>query len=555
MSYISGSRWPWPRDRWERAILLGTAIAVVVALAAAAGTVRARARVHKAAIASLQNYAAVGLEQFVNGYETLIRESFIPVLPPPDDLEPSIARDPLPAADMLGMMSRLQRDACKCRIAPGPSAVFRLGLSTADAEVVDSLGGRIGQLDPVVAEAVRSQADSLVQAAWRYAFLVIRGAAGPQFVFFTHRADSATGRRYAYGFTVPAAHMAERVFQPTFESVRLIPRHLLATVPQNDAFLSLEVTTRDGAVLFATSPTYPQGPTNALNLPSLRGALMVRARLNPALKDALLPGGIPDRVPVREVGLIALSLALLLTIAALGLRVGDLARLRSDLASSVTHELRTPLTQIRLAAETVLLGRAKGAEAERRSLGSIVDETKRLQQLIDNVLHFSRAERQLTSVRAEPVEVRPVVAQAAVDMAALMAQRGIIPAVDVPAGLVVLGDANALRQIVLNLLDNAARYGPDRQTIAIAAARRDGHVELRVEDGGPGIPTADRERVWKAFVRLDRDRDSAVTGSGLGLAVVRELVEAQHGTCWIEDASGTGARVVVCLPAADGVPS
>ena len=148
MSYISGSRWPWPRDRWERAILLGTAIAVVVALAAAAGTVRARARVHKAAIASLQNYAAVGLEQFVNGYETLIRESFIPVLPPPDDLEPSIARDPLPAADMLGMMSRLQRDACKCRIAPGPSAVFRLGLGTADAEVVDSLGGRIGQLDP-----------------------------------------------------------------------------------------------------------------------------------------------------------------------------------------------------------------------------------------------------------------------------------------------------------------------------------------------------------------------------------------------------------------------
>lgn len=552
MSDTSGSRWPWPRDRWERAILLGTAIAVVVAVAAAVGTVRSRARVHKAAIASLQNYAAVGVEQFVNGYETLIRESFIPVLPPPDDLEPSSRRDPLPAADMLGMMARLQRDPCRCRIAPAPSAVFRLGLGTGGEEVVDTLGRRIGVLDPLVAGEVRKQADSLARVAWRYGFLVTRSADGPKFVFFTHRADSATGRRYAYGFTVPATRMAEAVFRPTFESVRLIPRHLLAAVPENDVFLSLELTTRDGAVLFATSPTYPDGPSNALNLPSLRGGLVVRAHLNPAVKDALLPGGIPDRVPVREVGLIALSLALLLAIAALGLRVGDLARLRSDLASSVTHELRTPLTQIRLAAETVMLGRAKDAEAERRSLGSIVDETKRLQQLIDNVLHFSRAERQLTRVRAEPVELGPVVAQAAGDMGPLVAHRGIVPAVDVPGGLVVLGDPNALRQIVLNLLDNAARYGPDRQAITIAAARRDGHVELRVDDGGPGIRPADRERVWKAFVRLERDRDSSVTGSGLGLAVVRELVEAQHGTCWIEGAAGSGTRVVVRLRAAGG---
>ena len=184
-----------------------------------------------------------------------------------------------------------------------------------------------------------------------------------------------------------------------------------------------------------------------------------------------------------------------------------------------------------------------------------MDETKRLQQLIDNVLHFSRAERKLTRVRAEPVELGPVVERAAGDLAPMVVHRGIVPEVDVPGGLLVLGDANALRQIVLNLLDNAARYGPDRQRIAIAAARHDGHVQLSVEDGGPGIPPADRERVWKAFVRLERDRDSVVTGSGLGLAVVRELVEAQRGTCWIEEAKGQGARVVVRLPAAAGDPA
>ena len=266
----------------------------------------------------------------------------------------------------------------------------------------------------------------------------------------------------------------------------------------------------------------------------------MRAHLNPRIKDALIPGGIPPKIPVREIGLIGLSLALLLAIAAVGLRVGALARLRSDLASSVTHELRTPLTQIRLAAETLLHGRSPSAEAERRSLGSIVDETKRLQQLIDNVLHFSRAERRLSRVRVEPVELRPVVERAAADLAPLVSGRGVELVVDIREDLVVQGNADALRQIVLNLLDNGARYGPDGQTITVGTASRDGQVELWVQDRGPGVPAADRKRVWGAFVRLERDRESVVTGTGLGLAVVRELVEAQGGRCWIEGAPGGG---------------
>ena len=547
-------RWSWPRDRWERGILIGTAIAVVVAVSAVAGTLRARALVYKAAIASLSNYAAVGMEQFVNGYEGLLRQSFVPIMPPADYVEPSGPRDPLPVSDMIGTIARLQRDPCRCVIAPGPSAVFRLGLNSADTAVVDSLGRPLPELDALVADVVRRQADSLAQVGWRYGFQVTGTGRNAQFVFFTLRTDSVTGRRYAYGFAIPAAHMVERVFRPAFQSLRVIPRHLLSVVSQNDEFISLDLETREGQVLFSTTPPYPDGPSNVLNLPTLRGGLMVRAHLNPRIKDALIPGGIPPRVPVREVGLIGLSLALLLAIAALGLRVGALARLRSDLTSSVTHELRTPLTQIRLAAETVLLGRSPNPEAERRSLASIVDETKRLQQLIDNLLHFSRAERHSTRVRVEPVELRPVVERAAGDLAPLVAGRGIVLLVDIPDNLVVRGNANALHQIVLNLLDNGARYGPDRQTITVGAEARDGQVELWVEDRGPGVPVADRQRVWNAFVRLDRDRDSVVTGTGLGLTVVRELVDAQGGGCWIEGASGPGARVVVRLAKGAALP-
>ena len=547
MSLESRLRWSWPRDRWERAILIGTAIAVVVAASAAVGTLRARAVVHKAAIASLTNYAAVGIEQFVNGYESLLRQSFVPIMPPADYMDPSGPRDPLPVTDMIGTIARMQRDPCRCMIAPGPSTVFRLGLNSADTAVVDSLGRPLPELDSVVADVVGRQADSLEQAGWGYGFQVTGTGRGAEFVFFTLRTDSVTGRRYAYGFAVPAAHMVERVFRPAFQSLRVIPRHLLGVVSQNDEFISLYLETRGGQMLFSTTPAYPDGPANALHMPTLRGGLVVRAHLNPRLKDALIPGGIPPRIPVREVGLIGLSLALLLAIAALGLRVGALARLRSDLASSVTHELRTPLTQIRLAAETLLLGRAPNPESERRSLASIVDETKRLQQLIDNVLHFSRAERQATRMRVDPVELRPLVERAAGDLAPLVAGRGIVLLVDIPGDLVVQVNANALRQIVLNLLDNGARYGPDRQTITVGAAARDGQVELWVEDRGPGVPAADRKRVWGAFVRLDRDRDSAVTGTGLGLAVVRKLVEAQGGGCWIEGTTGQGARVVVRL--------
>jgi signal transduction histidine kinase len=102
--------------------------------------------------------------------------------------------------------------------------------------------------------------------------------------------------------------------------------------------------------------------------------------------------------------------------------------------------------------------------------------------------------------------------------------------------------------MLLNLLDNAVKYGPVGQTVRVGAARDNGGARLWVDDGGPGIPRPDRERVWDRFWRLERDRDSAVAGSGIGLAVVRELAGLHHGRAWIEDAEAGGARVVIALP-------
>lgn len=116
-------------------------------------------------------------------------------------------------------------------------------------------------------------------------------------------------------------------------------------------------------------------------------------------------------------------------------------------------------------------------------------------------------------------------------------------------------DADGWRQVLLNLLDNAVKYGPRGQQVVVTLEGSGEHVRLAVEDEGPGIPAAERERVFERFQRLDRDRVSTITGTGLGLAVVRELVSGWEGRCRVEPASRGGARVVVELKMASPDPA
>jgi signal transduction histidine kinase len=117
-----------------------------------------------------------------------------------------------------------------------------------------------------------------------------------------------------------------------------------------------------------------------------------------------------------------------------------------------------------------------------------------------------------------------------------------------------VADPSALRQMVLNLLDNAVKYGPASQTVTIGTSLNGDRARLWVDDQGEGIPTRERERVWSSFYRLDRHANSSVAGSGIGLYVVRELARLHGGDAWVEDAPGGGARIVIELPAAARAP-
>jgi signal transduction histidine kinase len=335
------------------------------------------------------------------------------------------------------------------------------------------------------------------------------------------------------------------------EKFPLLPRPLTGGV-QYDSMGSIIITDRFGVEVYRTAVQYESPFTARDTIGTDMGDLYARTTLRASVADQLIIGGLPrSRLPII-LGLLGVTAMLIGTALYQLRRESQLGRLRTDFISGVSHELRTPLAQIRMFSETLALGRVRSDEERRRSLAIIDQEARRLTHLVENLLHFSRSERQVTKLAPEPTAIAPLVREVIDGFAPLAAARGATLSAEVPDDLVVPADPGAVRQMLLNLLDNAVKYGPAGQDVHIGAKRDNGSARLWVDDGGPGIPRADRERVWERFWRLERDRGSAVAGSGIGLSVVRELATLHHGRAWIEDPqdhAGAGTRVVIELPA------
>jgi signal transduction histidine kinase len=229
-------------------------------------------------------------------------------------------------------------------------------------------------------------------------------------------------------------------------------------------------------------------------------------------------------------------------------REHELARLRADFTSSVSHELRTPLAQILLFGETLELGRVRSDADRRLAIETIVHEARRLMRMVDNVLHFARTSEGRVRLEPMPTELGPLVESIAATFAPLAEERGSHVVTEIRESITVNVDSGAVRQIVLNLLDNALKFGPREQTVRLVLDRVDNRARIAVEDAGPGIPVVDRTRIWSPYVRLRRERSAAHEGSGIGLAVVKELAALHRGTAFVEDAPNGGARFVVEIP-------
>jgi signal transduction histidine kinase len=250
--------------------------------------------------------------------------------------------------------------------------------------------------------------------------------------------------------------------------------------------------------------------------------------------------------------------------AALGLRRQyKLAEARRTFVAAVSHELRTPLAHVNALSETLLLGRAESPEQAERWLRAIHREGRRLSVLTENVLMHARGEQR--GVRAAPqwTDIGAIVHDA---VSLVEAQAHARSAHIVIAGTAASGaggwvDAPAVRQIVINFIENALKFGPEGQTVTVTldmvpppvAGGADGLLSLSVDDEGPGVSHADRVRIWQPFVRL-AEGGSAPAGTGLGLSVVRQLVAELGGRWSVSDAPGHGARFCVELPLAAPAP-
>jgi signal transduction histidine kinase len=340
-------------------------------------------------------------------------------------------------------------------------------------------------------------------------------------------------------------------FQRTSTRQPLLPPTLASG---RDSLVCVRVLDVSGHELYRSEPQYPERFAWRETLDVRNGRLVLAATLEPAGAEQLVIGGLPrSRLPQTLV-LLALTAGLLVATLVHLRREHELARLRTDFVSSVSHELRTPLAQIRLFAETLLLGRVRSAEEKRRSLEIIDQEARRLTHLVENVLAFSRAERRAIRLALEPTTMAPLLHAVVDAFAPLATTRQVVLQREITPGIVAVVDAAAVRQMLLNLLDNAVKYGPAGQTVTVGSSLWESCVRIRVDDEGPGVAGRDRDRIWERFWRPPHQADGSTPGAGIGLAVVRELAGLHRGRVWVEAAPGGGARFVLELPEASAVP-
>ncbi len=633
-----------PGDRARQGRLIGFVaplVLVVVFAAALAFQALDATRSHREAVAhTLRDYAGFAAFIVTNAARQELERRLTYAFSPIFRYQPE-SGEPLPPASALGQ-ERVEAQRCATAGVPDPT-YYRLDLSNNSLTTAGPAPS---------ASTLQWLADTLRVAApafhgdWAFAH-IFGDAHAAALIAYRVLHDSAGHALAVYAKTSCFALPRQSLFAAALQAGPALPPFLTGGLA-NDSLLSVRVTDPHGDSIWASSPQYQGGPSGeAGSAWPQSGGLRLAVTIRPDIAKQLVIGGMPpSRLPMAVL-LLALSI-LFAGYAVLQLRrEQELLRLREQFVSNVSHELRTPLQQILMFAELLNMD-ALPSDAERRHSMQVVErETRRLIQLVENVLQFSRATQGEDTLSEQVVALEPLARetlqafaplaragnarltlrierdhsrrdnrtndcvrdipmtvtlrdsdaaghdaarsatvnkqQVAADHGAEQAAAGggaeaessparfvagreaSSPRSDqagsaadqdtaalVAAGPFAIADAAALRRVLLNLLDNAVKYGPANQTVTVTLTANAEHATLIVDDEGPGIPASERERVWQAFQRLAREEGAAIAGSGMGLAIVHDLVQRMGGAARIEQAPAGGARFIVELRAAAG---
>jgi len=225
-------------------------------------------------------------------------------------------------------------------------------------------------------------------------------------------------------------------------------------------------------------------------------------------------------------------------------------QMKTDFVSTVSHELRTPLAAIYGAAMTLRRRDVAVDEPQRDRLLEVVSsEADRLARIVNDILWASRLESGRMSIAIERCDAGAIAAEVADVLRSRAPNAEIV--VSRSRGLPpVAADPDKLRQILTNLIDNAIKYSPEGGRVEVEIGRSRGRVRFRVTDDGLGVPSAEQDRIFEKFYRLDPNLTRGVGGTGLGLYISRELVMRMNGRIWVDSDGSTGSSFFLELPTA-----
>ena len=232
--------------------------------------------------------------------------------------------------------------------------------------------------------------------------------------------------------------------------------------------------------------------------------------------------------------------------------IRKLERLRQEFVANVSHELKTPLTSIKGFIETLLAGAIKDRDRAEEFLKMMEEDTERLNRLIGDLLELSQLESKETDLKAHPVDLKSELKKLMAVFEPRFREKKISVVDQISSRQIpkVLVDTDKLKQVFINLIDNAIKFNRENGQIIFSAEPKNGKVIISIEDTGLGIPKEAVPRVFERFFRVDKARAREKGGTPLGLSIVKHIIEAHGGNVWCESHLGEGSKFSFALPRA-----
>jgi signal transduction histidine kinase len=294
------------------------------------------------------------------------------------------------------------------------------------------------------------------------------------------------------------------------------------------------------------------------NLNTTEDNLVYTTQLNPLFSEQLIEIKPNDENLIKDLikrrgWIYGIASVLLLVAMLLGVililrdirRENHLARLRSDFISNVTHELKTPLTSIRMYAESLMMGRVKSDQVQKEYLSVVVNETDRLKRMINNILEFSKMEKGKPEYHFINSNLASMLNATIKEMNYWFEKEHFEIVTELDETIYAKVDHEKMIQAIGNLLSNAIKYSTDTKKIFIRLFKKSEHVCIEVEDQGMGIPEDKLSRIFEQFYRIEQKE--SISGTGLGLTVVKEIIESHHGTISVTSIIGKESKFVIML--------